>query len=131
MDPIWIRSHEVLVIHERLSVAHGTRSGPPDQGRLEAALARPHHLLSYGTPDLFDLAGAYAFGIAKGHPFPDGNKRVAFVTAAAFIRRNGYRLRASEVEAVTMTLGLAAGEVAHEEYAEWLRRNSVEWPPTS
>jgi death-on-curing protein len=126
---VWLRLHEVLAIHERLVMLHGSRSGPPDLALLEAALARPQHLQAYGSPDLFDLAAAYAFGIARDHPFPDGNKRVAFVTAAAFIRRNGHRLRASEPEAVAMTVGLAAGEVPEEGFARWLRESSVPWPP--
>lgn len=128
-EPVWLRLHEVLAIHERLSSAHHTRTDAPDRGLLEAALARPRHLLAYGSPDLFDLAAAYAFGIARDHPFPDGNKRAAFVTAAALIRRNGHRLRATEQEAVAMTLALAAGEVAETEFARWLRGSSVVWPP--
>jgi death-on-curing protein len=128
-EPVWLRLHEVLTIHERLASAHHTRIDAPDLGLLEAALARPQHLQAYGSPDLFDLAAAYAFGIARDHPFPDGNKRVAFVTAAAFIRRNGHRLRSSEQEAVAMTLGLAAGELPEDGFARWLRGASVPWPP--
>lgn len=128
-EQIWLRLHEVLAIHERLVVLHGSRSGPPDLALLEAALAHPQSLHAYGTPDLFDLAAACAFGIADDHPFTDGNKRVAFVTAAAFIRRNGHRLRASEPEAVAMTVGLAAAEVPEDRFARWLPESSVPWPP--
>lgn len=94
------------------------------RGLLTSALARPENPLAYATPTLFDLAARYAFGLAKNHPFVDGNKRIGFSVAALFLELNGYRFAASEADVVIKTLGLAAGEVSESAYAEWLRLNS-------
>ena len=95
-----------------------------DEGLLDSALARPLNLYSYGEPDLFALAGAYAAGIVQNHPFVDGNKRTGLVAAALFLDRNGMEFLAPEAEAVVMTLGLAAGEIEEAGYAAWLRDRS-------
>ena len=100
---------------------HGGMPGLRDEHALEAALARPIQRTAYRPEaDLAELAAAYAHGLATGHPFHDGNKRIAFVTMAVFLELNGVELRAAETEVVTAMLGLAAGELSEEELAAWV-----------
>jgi len=94
-----------------------------DEGMLESALGRPQQLWHYAKPTLFALAGAYASGIVKNHPFVDGNKRTGFVAAALFLESNGLKFIASEEEVVERTLGLAAGALSEAEYAAWLEQS--------
>lgn len=82
-------------------------------------------LLNYGTPSLFDLAAAYAYGIVKNHPFLEGNKRAGFMAAYTFLGVNGFRLDAPEEEAELQTLALAAGEIDAEEFSAWLKATCV------
>lgn len=92
-----------------------------DLGLLQSALARPENLAAYGDPDPAALAAAYAFGIARNHPFADGNKRTAAVTALLFLALNGCEFTITEPELVVMVLALAAGELTEDEVAAWLR----------
>lgn len=127
--PAWVLRDTVVAVQEQLLAAFGGASGVRDTGLLESALARPVNRLAYEravTP--FDLAAAYAFGLAKNHPFVDGNKRIAFATAVVFLELNGYRFEAGEAEAVIQTLALAAGELKENEYAQWLKINSKRTP---
>lgn len=117
--PVWVLRETVLILHEQLLAAFGGASGLRDEGLLASALARPENLFAYGTPTVVDLAASYAFGIARNHPFVDGNKRTSFAVAALFLELNGYRFDAAEVDVVVQTLGLAAGEVKESEYAAW------------
>ena len=87
----------------------------------ESAMARPQNLAAYGSPDIAALSASYAFGIARNHPFVDGNKRTAAVIAEAFLIFNGYRLGASDAELVPTFLALAAGELGEGALAEWFR----------
>lgn len=121
--PVWVLRETVLILHEQLLAAFGGPGGLREEGLLASALARPENLLSYGTPTTFDLAASYAFGIARNHPFVDGNKRTSFAVAALFLELNGYRLNAAEVDVVVQTLGLAAGEVTESDYSDWLKAN--------
>ncbi len=121
MDPVWVLETVVLAMHGRLLAEHGGASGVRDAALLGSALARPQQLLAYGDPDLFDLAAAYASGIVRNHPFVDGNKRTAFMTAYLFLARNGLRLLASEVDAAQVVNALAANELDEAEFAAWLR----------
>ena len=123
-EPHWLSRRIVLHVHERQIVRFGGAAGIRDEGLLDSALARPLNAFAYGNPDLFELAGAYAGGIVQNHPFVDGNKRTGFVAAVLFLHGNGFDLDAPEAEAVVMTLGLAAGEVGEEGYADWLRDRS-------
>ncbi len=91
---------------------------------LDSALARPLNLVSYGHPEVFDVAASYAFGLAKNHPFIDGNKRIGFLAALVFLQINGWRCEANEADAAVRTLALAAGDASEKEYAHWLRENS-------
>ncbi|HEY5752041.1 MAG TPA: type II toxin-antitoxin system death-on-curing family toxin [Chthoniobacterales bacterium] len=123
-EPVWIRRDVVLAFHERLLAEHGGSAGIRDEGLLESAFGRPENLFADEKPTLFDLATSYAFGLVKNHPFIDGNKRIAFATAALFLELNGRRFTAPEVEVVLRTLALAAGEMSEEAFAEWLKANS-------
>lgn len=96
-----------------------------DVGLLASAMARPQNLALYGTPDAADLAAAYAFGIARNHPFVDGNKRTAAVVSETFLGLNGYALRASDAELVVAMVSLAAGELSEAELADWFRVHST------
>ena len=101
---------------------HGGLAGLRDEGLLEAALARPRQKWTYQRkPDLATLAAAYAFGLVKNHPFHDGNKRVAFLTAVMFLGLNGHALVAEESEVVTAMLGVAAGGATETDVAQWIR----------
>jgi len=122
-EPRWLPKHLILDIHNRQLAEHGGGVGVRDEGLLESALARPQNLFAYGESDPAALAGAYAFGIAKNHPFVDGNKRTAFVACELFLAANGYDLVASDEDCLAMMLSLAASEIDEGEFAAWLRDN--------
>ena len=117
----WLREETVLALHEEQLTEHGGAAGVRDIGLLQSALARPENLAAYGDPDAAALAAAYAFGIARNHPFTDGNKRTAAVSALLFLVHNGIGFQIGEAELVVMTLALAAGELTEDEVAAWLR----------
>lgn len=94
-----------------------------DRGGLESAMARPRNLAEYGEPDACALAAAYAFGIARNHPFVDGNKRTAAVIAETFLMLNGHVLTASDAEMVVAFVALAGGDLSEEELADWFREH--------
>ena len=123
--PAWLTRTAVLAIHERLIAEHGGATGPVDDAKLDAALARPRHRHAYEQADVFRLAAGYAFGIARDHPFRDGNKRVALTLAGVFLELNGWRLESPEAEAAAITIELAAGQVDENEYARWLESSST------
>jgi death-on-curing protein len=123
-EPRWVLPETVLALQEQLLVEFGGLAGIRDSGMFESAIARPQQLASYGKPEVWELAAAYAFGLVRNHPFVDGNKRIGFATATLFLEINGRRFRASEVDAVVQTLALAAGELDEAGYAKWLRDNS-------
>jgi len=123
-EPRWVLGETVKALHERLLAEFGGLSGIRDEGLFESAVARPLQLHSFGDPDLFELAAAYAQGLVRNHPFLDGNKRIGFTTAVLFLELNGCRFNAAEVDATVKTLGLAAREIEEEDYAKWLRENS-------
>jgi death on curing protein len=120
----WIRLGEATAIHAEQIAEHGGLEGIRDQGLLESAMARPENLSAYEKPDVCDLAAAYAYGLARNHPFADGNKRTAFVVSATFLILNGRDLTASEVEVVEIFLQLAAGALPEAELADWFRAKS-------
>lgn len=122
----WINRRALVLLHDESLSIHGGASGLRDEGLFESALSRPENLAAYGTPDVFDCAAAYAFGLAKNHPFVDGNKRVAFLATGMFLRINGHRLTVSQADAVEAVLSLAAGDLSESDFATWLRAGSVE-----
>lgn len=119
-EPRWLTATVVHTMHEELIAEHGGSSGVRDQGLLESALARPQNLLAYGKPTLAELAASYAFGVARNHPFVDGNKRTALMAAYVFLGLNGQRLVAPEAEAVIMMQELASGACSEAEFAAWI-----------
>ena len=122
----WIEDSVVWAVHEAQLAEHGGLVGVRDTGLLASALARPRNLAVYEAPDVFALAAAYAFGLARNHPFIDGNKRTAFVCAELFLLLNGRELTVSDAECVTQMLLLAAGDLSEPDFAAWLRAGSVE-----
>lgn len=112
-----------LAVHDRQLAEHGGGEGVRDLGLLESALARADNLIAYGQPDAADLAAAYGFGIARNHPFVDGNKRTAFVIVLLFLLDNGYRLTASDADAYQAMMAVADGTGSEEGFAAWIRAN--------
>ena len=120
----WVPKDTVFGIHAKSLAVYGGSDGVRDEGLLESALGRPENLAAYGEPSVFELAAAYGFGIVRNHPFVDGNKRTAFLTAVLFMQLNGYSLAADEPEATAVMLAFAGGEVSEEEFALWLKANA-------
>ena len=117
----WVGAAVVEAIHDEQLAAHGGLAGVRDAGLLASALARPVNLEAYGAPDLADCAAAYACGIARNHPFIDGNKRTAFVVMVLFLALNGALLEANDAEAVVVMLGVADGTIDEVALARWIR----------
>jgi len=120
----WIATEVLYAVHEEQLAEHGGLAGLRDANALESAVARAEQLAHYGAPDAADLAAAYGFGIARNHPFSDGNKRTAFVAVELFLALNGFELVASDADCVTTMLGLAAGDLAESAFAEWIRTHT-------
>jgi len=115
----------IVAIHDEQLVIHGGASGLRDAGMLESALDRPKNRWVYEQAELAELAAAYAFGIARNHPFVDGNKRTALLALYTFLGLNGIDFVVAEADAASIILSLAAGEVSEESLARWIRDN---WP---
>lgn len=122
---VWLTSDLVQAIHAQQLKLFGGPPGLRDEGSLESALGRPVNRAGYGEPDLAELAAAYAFGIAKNHPFVDGNKRAALLALVTFLGLNDIDFLVDEAEAVLMIRGLAAGEIDEAGLTRWVRDN---WP---
>ncbi|MCA3565456.1 MAG: type II toxin-antitoxin system death-on-curing family toxin [Methylocystis sp.] len=121
----WLDRETILAIHEEQLAQHGGGVGIRDEGLIESALGRPQNIAIYNPEaDLCDLAAAYAYGIAKNHPFIDGNKRTAYVAMELFLIEHGMLLTAEDGDAVVTFLGLAAGEITEEQLAAWIRSNA-------
>jgi death-on-curing protein len=117
----WVNRKVLLLLHEESLAEHGGASGLRDEGLLDSALARPVNLALYETPDVAALAASYGVGLAKNHPFVDGNTRAAFLAVGLFLMANGYRLRATQAEATLTVLSVAASEMDETSFAAWLR----------
>ncbi len=126
-DPVWVPLRAVVAIQGELITEHGGLSGPPRQGDLEAALGRPINLRAYSEapPALPRRAAAYGFALARGHCFPDGNKRVALAIVDVFLRLNDFELTAGELDAVDTIQALAAGDLSEDELADWITVHSA------
>ena len=120
---VWISRALALAVHDRQLAEHGGASGVRDDSLLDSALARPQQLHAYGEPppDLADLAASLAYGLARNHPFVDGNKRTAHVCYRVFIALNDGQLTATDEEKYIAMLGLAKGATSEAEFAAWLR----------
>ena len=128
-DWIWVAIEVAQAAHLEQLADHGGAAGVRDARLLESAMARPQNLVAYGEPDAAELAAAYAFGIARNHPFVDGNKRTAAVVSETFLVLNGYQLAASDAELVVAFLALAAGELSEEEIVDWFRTHLAPTQP--
>jgi death on curing protein len=124
-EPIWLDVAEVIDMHAEQLALFGGADGIRDQGMLESALARPKNRWHYGETDLAPLAAAYAFGLARNHPFVDGNKRAAFHALVVFLRLNNVDFKPDAAQATAIILALGAGEVSEESLARWIKDN---WP---
>jgi death-on-curing protein len=121
LEPIWLEVEVALAIHDRQLSEHGGLQGLRDAGALAAALERPRHKWAYGQTDIAALAAAYAWGLARSHPFADGNKRTAWVLARLFLVMNGHRLTFGASEAIWIVLALASGKLEEDALAVWIR----------
>lgn len=121
-SPQWLLPEVVLALHGESLRLFGGLAGTRDEGLLASALSRPEQLWHYAEPKPahHQLAAAYAYGLAKNHPFFDGNKRIAFLAASTFLEVNGWEFHGTEADAVIKTLALAAGELDEAGFAAWL-----------
>jgi death-on-curing protein len=122
-EPLWLLDEAVLIAHEISLAQFGGSDGIRDAALLESALARPKNLFAYSKPTFMQLAAAYTYGIVRNHPFVDGNKRTGFLAGAAFLELSGLNLRATETDATSIIVGVAAGGVTEEQLAQWYERN--------
>ena len=122
---VWIEREVIVAVHDMQLAEHGGLPGTRDAGLLDSALGRPQHLAAYGEPDIAALAAAYGWGIARNHPFIDGNKRTAFVAIELFLQLNGGALHASDADCVQTMLSVAAGDLPEDTLADWLRRHAA------
>lgn len=122
---VWLQAEVLRAVHDEQLAEHGGGAGVRDIGLFESALARPRQLASYGDPDRADLAASYGYGLAKNHPFVDGNKRTAFVAVELFIDCNGHALVAEDAECVLTMLAVAAGTMDEAQFADWIRQHTV------
>jgi death on curing protein len=120
----WVDRQALTLLHDESLAEHGGASGLRDEGLLESALARPLNLAAYGQPDVHALAAAYGVGLAKNHPFVDGNKRAAFLAVGMFLALNGWRLTATQADATLTMLAVASGQMDETAFARWLRQHS-------
>src|ERR1700739_290564 len=124
-QPRWINRKALLYLHSASLATFGGSAGVRDEGLLDSALARPQNRFLYvPESDLFELAASYGFGIAKNHPFIDGNKRAAIHSVGLFLSINEYELVADQLDAIQTILKLAAGELREENFAGWIRKNT-------
>jgi death-on-curing protein len=123
VDWIWVGRAEALAAHDEQLAEWGGAAGVRDEGAFESAMARPQNLAAYDEPDVAALAASYAFGLARNHPFVDGNKRTAAVVSEGFLNLNGHVLGATDAEFVVVFTDLAAGEISEGELGEWLREH--------
>jgi death-on-curing protein len=124
-EPRWITKEQAIRMHAEQLAVFGGPAGLRDEGMLESALGRPQNKWAFGETDYAVFAAAYAFGIARNHPFVDGNKRAAFMVMMTFLRKNGIAFAPKPAEATVAITDLAAGEIAEEGLARWIRDN---WP---
>ena len=124
--PVWIDARAILFLHEESLAMFGGARGLRDAGLLESALARPVNQHLYKPDgDVAELAAAYAFGLAKNHPFVDGNKRTAFLALGLFLALNGWRLETTQIDAIETILSLAQGTLEESALAKWIRERIV------
>ena len=120
--PVWVEKEALLLLLGKSLARFGGIEGTRDEGLLDSALARPRNAYHYdGLRDVAGLAASYAFGLAKNHPFADGNKRAAFMAVGLYLGANGWKLNAEPIEAIQAVVALAGGGIGEDEFATWLR----------
>ena len=125
-EPIWIDADALRLLQRETLAEFGGLSGIRDEGLFLSALARPQNLFAYEkVTSISRLAGAYAYGIARNHPFNDGNKRAAFLAIGMFLAINGFLLEVEPTEAVNTMLALAAGDLSELDLASWIEKFMV------
>jgi death on curing protein len=124
-EPVWLDVEILIDLHAEQLALFGGPDGIRDHGMLESALGRLLNKFACGETDLAALAAAYAYDIARNHPFVDGNKRAAFGAMIVFLGLNDIGFRVPPENATAMILALAAGEVNEEGLTRWIRDN---WP---
>jgi death on curing protein len=124
-EPFWLTREIIVAIHDEQLAIHGGASGLRDEGMLASALDRPRNKWIYEQAELPELAAAYAFGMARNHPFVDGNKRTSLLALYTFLGVDGIDFIVPEADAAAIILALAAGEVSEESLTRWIRDN---WP---
>lgn len=126
-EPVWVLQETIVAIHQMLLAEHGGLTGIRDEALLESALTRPQQHFTYSSNfSIFELAASYSYGLAKNHPFVDGNKRAALTVAAIFLELNRYSLNAAEAEAVIIFKKLAAGDLTENNLAIWFKDSTTE-----
>jgi death-on-curing protein len=126
-EPVWVLDEIVESVHSMLLAEYGGGSGIRDKALLDSALARAQQKFSYDSDvSIFDLAAAYSFGIAKNHPFIDGNKRTAFTIGTLFLEINGFKLNATEVDATITFENLATDIINENELSSWFKRYCIQ-----
>ena len=121
-QPRSIDRRALLLLHNETLAEHGGLGGVREEGLLDSALTRPQQIYAYEhDADVARLAAAYAVGLARNHPFADGNKRAAFLALGLFLGLNGYRLAADKAEATVTMLGVAAGQLSEADFVSWVR----------
>ncbi|RLA46260.1 MAG: type II toxin-antitoxin system death-on-curing family toxin [Gammaproteobacteria bacterium] len=124
-EPVWVLDSVVSSIHQILLAEHGGSPGVRDEALLSSALMRPKQRFAYEPESsIFELAGSYGFGLARDHPFIDGNKRTAFTVSTVFLELNGASFDAPEPEVVLFFESLAAGSISEHELADWFKASS-------
>lgn len=122
---IWLDRAVLIAAHDEQLAEHGGAAGFRDEGLFDSALARPLKLAAYESPDACALAASYAVGLAKNHPFVDGNKRTAFIAMELFLWLNGLELVIGDAECVIVTLSVASSEWDESTLAAWLREHTA------
>lgn len=125
-EPNWVRREVLVALHSEGLRLFGGPEGIRDEGMLDGALDRPRNRFTYEPEtSIPELAASYAFGLARNHPFVDGNKRAAFLSIGLFLGKNGYQLTATQIDAAAVIFELAAGEIDEEVLAGWIEANSA------
>ena len=120
----WLDAADLVAMHRQVLAEFGGPPGLRDEGLLESAATRPKHLAANRSASAFELAAAYAVGLARNHPFVDGNKRIVLIAAFTFLELNGWEVQAEEAAAVLVFVDLAAGKLDERQLALWLEGNS-------
>ncbi|HKQ43852.1 MAG TPA: type II toxin-antitoxin system death-on-curing family toxin [Rhizomicrobium sp.] len=122
-EPVWVEKDALLLLHLKALARFGGAEGLRDEGLLDSALARPRNAFHKGQKEIAVLAASYAFGLAKNHPFVDGNKRASFMAMGVFLAMNGWTLKADSVGAIQAMMALAGGEIGESQFAAWLKHS--------